>query len=167
MAVGQPILATDVGGIREVVTAPLLDSSDVELQACGVVLPPRDVRAMAEAIELLISDHDLFEEYARNATARLDRLYHIDVTLAQYNELYAGFGVTSTPRSRALTPALREVRAAVGTTASQGTTSTAGTAIASTNPGHEPSHVGRGRHARRQRRHGLPRDQRQEAVPTR
>ena len=167
MAVGQPILATDVGGIREVVTAPLLDSSDVELQACGVVLPPRDVRAMAEAIELLISDHDLFEEYARNATARLDRLYHIDVTLAQYNELYAGFGVTSTPRSRALTPALREVRAAVGTTASQGTTSTAGTAIASTNPGHEPSHLGRGRHARRQRRHGLRRDQRQEAVPTR
>ena len=32
-----------------------------ELQACGIVIPPRDVRAMTEAIELLISDHDLFE----------------------------------------------------------------------------------------------------------
>ena len=62
MAVGLPVIATDVGGIREVVTGNLLDADGEVLDPCGIVIPPRDTVAMTESIERIIRDPDLYEQ---------------------------------------------------------------------------------------------------------
>ena len=46
LALGRPLVVTDVGGFRET----------VEAAGCGVVVPPRDPGAIAEALATLLAD---------------------------------------------------------------------------------------------------------------
>ena len=83
MAMGLPVLTTDVGGMTEVI-----EDGDV-----GLVVPSRDPRALADAIGTLARDPSLRAEMGRRALARaqqfdadthLDRLEAILVELADY-----------------------------------------------------------------------------------
>jgi glycosyltransferase involved in cell wall biosynthesis len=46
---GIPVVATDVGSVRELLGSPL----------CGILVPPRDPAALADALIRLINNHQL------------------------------------------------------------------------------------------------------------
>ena len=66
MATGLPVIASDVAGIPE-----LLDNGN-----CGILVPPRNVEALASAIEKLLMNSELCRSYAesgrRYATEQFD-----------------------------------------------------------------------------------------------
>jgi glycosyltransferase involved in cell wall biosynthesis len=49
MAHGRPVVATSVGGLRDIVVA----------EETGIVVPPRDPEALRRALQRLLADHDL------------------------------------------------------------------------------------------------------------
>ena len=81
---GVPIVATNVRGCRQV----------VEHGVNGLLVPPRDPRALAEAIRHLAEDGPLRAQMAAVARARAERLFDqqrcIDVTLDVYARLLHG-----------------------------------------------------------------------------
>ena len=76
MACGKPVIATDIGGPDEIITADT-----------GILVPPRDIKALAEAIEYMLDNHTNYSpekiaQYAREQFSyetvgrRLSQVYH-------------------------------------------------------------------------------------------
>jgi glycosyltransferase involved in cell wall biosynthesis len=78
MSVQRPIVATAVGG-----TPGLLANGE-----CGLLVPPGDVEAMAQAILELLTNKTKAEELARRARGRFLQEYTIDRMGERYLELY-------------------------------------------------------------------------------
>jgi glycosyltransferase involved in cell wall biosynthesis len=68
MATGVPVVATDVGGVREI----------VEHGVSGLVVPPRDPEALAVAVDRLLSDRKLSERVAATARRAVVERYGVD-----------------------------------------------------------------------------------------
>jgi glycosyltransferase involved in cell wall biosynthesis len=101
MAVGTPVIASDVAGIPEA-----LDDG-----RCGVLVPPKDVRALADAIDALLDDGERRRRFAALGRRRTEELFDLTTNGARLAE-----------RLRATTrggPGARERRAAVGARAEQ------------------------------------------------
>ncbi len=79
MAVGKPIVATDVGGVREA----LGDS--------GIVVPPRSPRFLADAVVTLFRDPALQAQLGNDARLRVQVAYPIGGFLRQYGDVYRGY----------------------------------------------------------------------------
>ena len=77
-ATGRPIVTTDVPGCREVVTNGVN----------GLLVPPRDVPALADALQALLADSALRDRMGRAGRYRAEREFSredvADVTLALY-----------------------------------------------------------------------------------
>ncbi len=84
MAMNVPVVATDVGGNRELV----LEGKT------GLIVPPRDAAAMARAIGRLLKDRAQAEAFAAAAGEKVRRLYSVeamvDKTVRLYESLIAG-----------------------------------------------------------------------------
>lgn len=70
MARSRPVVGTDAGGVREI----------IDDGVSGLVVPPRDPRAMAEAMTWLLSDADRARAMGRAGRERARRLFDIEVT---------------------------------------------------------------------------------------
>jgi glycosyltransferase involved in cell wall biosynthesis len=68
MAMAKPIVATHAGGVPEIITD----------QFTGLLVPPRDEQALAEALRKLVKDPQLCTFLAKNA--RTDALSKFDIT---------------------------------------------------------------------------------------
>jgi len=66
MAVGTPVVASDVAGIPDALS-----------DGCGVLVPPRDVEALAAGIEQLLNDPARRAEIAARARARTEERYDL------------------------------------------------------------------------------------------
>jgi glycosyltransferase involved in cell wall biosynthesis len=66
MAVGTPVVASDVAGIPDALS-----------DGCGVLVPPRDVEALASGIEQLLNDPARRAEIATRARARTEERYDL------------------------------------------------------------------------------------------
>ena len=78
MAAGLPIVATDVGGVRDIVT----DN--------GILIPAGDTAAMVQAMEDLYLKQDVRARMAV-ASKHNARAYDVSNTVAGYSELYRRF----------------------------------------------------------------------------
>jgi glycosyltransferase involved in cell wall biosynthesis len=78
MDAGKPIVATDVGGIPEV----------IEDGVHGVLVPPRDEAALAAALAGLLEDTDRGREMGARARDRCRRELSLDRTVESLQELY-------------------------------------------------------------------------------
>jgi len=78
MSAQRPIVATAVGG-----TPGLLANGE-----CGLLVPPGDVEAMAQAILELLTNQTKAQELARRARERFLREYTIDRMGERYLEVY-------------------------------------------------------------------------------
>ncbi|MDW8322186.1 MAG: glycosyltransferase, partial [Armatimonadota bacterium] len=78
MSAARPIVATDVGG-----NSLLLDGG-----RCGILVPPRDPHALAEAILDLLTNREKAQELARNARQRFLEHFTIDAMGRRYLQVY-------------------------------------------------------------------------------
>lgn len=78
MAAARPVVLTDVGGNREL----------VEPGAQGLIVPPGDPRALADALLLLSNDEPRRMEMGRAGRARVWRDFNMDTFVAQHEALY-------------------------------------------------------------------------------
>lgn len=80
MAIGMPVVATWHGGIPEL----------VQDGASGFLVPERDPRALAGAVDRLLADPDAWPGMARAGRAAVERLYDMNRLNDELAWLYAG-----------------------------------------------------------------------------
>jgi len=56
MAFGLPIIGSDFGHMRDY----------IQKEKCGITVAPDDTKAIADAILLLMTNHDLYNKYSEN-----------------------------------------------------------------------------------------------------
>jgi glycosyltransferase involved in cell wall biosynthesis len=78
MACGKPVVATTVGGIPEVVAQG----------ETGLLVPPRDPRAMADAITRLLSDRALRERMGAAGLARVRQHFSAEIMVKKTLDVY-------------------------------------------------------------------------------
>ena len=78
LAFGLPVIATDVGEIANV----------VRMTGAGVVVPPRDSRALAGALVELGANAPLRQSFAKAATEALQGLYSRKILAARAKDIY-------------------------------------------------------------------------------
>ncbi len=78
MLAGLPVVATDVGSVRE----------SVDDESTGLVVPPEDPAALADAIERLVDDPALRERMGAEARSRGVDRFTVDATVRAYLDLY-------------------------------------------------------------------------------
>jgi sugar transferase (PEP-CTERM/EpsH1 system associated) len=78
MACGLPVVATDVGGNREIVNPP----------ECGLIVPARDPQALANAYLELLRDPNRRAEMGAAAQRRVEQHFSLDMMVKEYQELY-------------------------------------------------------------------------------
>ena len=71
MSCGKPVIASHIGGIPEVVGSE---------ESCGLLVPPGDVTALAQAMRRLADDAGLRTRLGATARARIERLYTWDMS---------------------------------------------------------------------------------------
>lgn len=74
----KPVVVSRVGGLPEV----------VEDGVSGIVVPPRDVLATANAIERLVLDEELRSSMGRAGRERVQRMYDWNINVAQMINIY-------------------------------------------------------------------------------
>ncbi|MCK4322989.1 MAG: glycosyltransferase family 4 protein [Armatimonadetes bacterium] len=78
MATGRPVVATESGGVPEIV---------VDGQT-GLLVPPNDADLLAEAIEALLTDQECAQQMGAEGLARAHRFFSVDRVARQVQELY-------------------------------------------------------------------------------
>jgi glycosyltransferase involved in cell wall biosynthesis/uncharacterized membrane protein len=78
MAAGLPVVATDVGGVSELVLE----------EETGLLVPRGDTTALAQALERLLRDEDLRRRMAASARARVERKFDLTSFQEAHVELY-------------------------------------------------------------------------------
>lgn len=78
MGVGRPLVATDIGGPREIIVQG----------ETGLRVPPDDPRALADAVGMLLEDRALAETMGRNGQARYAARYTARHNVAKIERLY-------------------------------------------------------------------------------
>lgn len=77
MALGKPIIATNVGAIPEM----LADSA-------GIVVNAKEVTELAEALSELMNDSDLRKTLGKNALDRVNRQYEFSKVMTMYKDIW-------------------------------------------------------------------------------
>jgi glycosyltransferase involved in cell wall biosynthesis len=78
MAAGRPVVATDAGGVRDVVLHG----------HTGLLVPPGNPRALAESVIRLATNREEADRLASNASERVRREFSLQVMLDRYASLY-------------------------------------------------------------------------------
>lgn len=76
MACARPVVATDVGGVREA------------LEGFGIVVPPRDPEALGEGVVKLLRDDTLRLELGRKAREQVLLKFRVSQAVENYRQLY-------------------------------------------------------------------------------
>ncbi len=78
LALGRPVVATDAGGTREI----------VKHRGTGLLVPPGDARALAEAIVQLIRDPELARQLGERGRMAARRLFDVETMVSRTADLY-------------------------------------------------------------------------------
>ncbi len=81
MACGRACVATDVGGVGEALG-----------DAAGLIVPPRNPKALADACLRLLRDAELRKKLGSAARQRALEHFTVDRAVARFNEIYSYFG---------------------------------------------------------------------------
>lgn len=81
MASKKPVIATDVGGVKDV----------VKNGETGVLIPPGDALALSKAIVSLVKDKTKANQYSEAGYKRAREIFSINNMVKNYEKLYAGF----------------------------------------------------------------------------
>ncbi len=99
MSCARPVVATDVGGVREA------------LEGFGIVVPPRDPEALGQGVVTLLQDDELRFELGRKAREQVLLRFRISKAMDAYWELYQRLATRRQAGPQPLrTPALEVTR---------------------------------------------------------
>jgi glycosyltransferase involved in cell wall biosynthesis len=73
----RPVIASDTGGLHDTVSAQT-----------GILVPPRDVSALATALRRLLSDTEEARSFGAAGRARVERQFATDQVAEQYEQFY-------------------------------------------------------------------------------
>jgi len=76
MACARPVVATDVGGVREA------------LDGLGILVPPRDHVALGRGVAQLLTDHQLRARLGRQAREEVLARYRVSHSVGGYRRFY-------------------------------------------------------------------------------
>lgn len=76
-AVGLPVISTVVGGIPETVAA-----------GAGILVRPKDPRAIAEAMERLLDEPESWKGMGRKGREHVESEYALDLMISRFEEIY-------------------------------------------------------------------------------
>lgn len=88
MAAGIRLVATDVGACRELLEGCPSDPEDVELGPAGLIVPPANPTALANAMITLLNDTERWRVYADRGIKRVQRRYRSDAMHTAYQSIY-------------------------------------------------------------------------------
>jgi glycosyltransferase involved in cell wall biosynthesis len=77
MAYGKPIIASDVGSVAEMLA-----------EGAGIIVKPRDVSSLTQALVLLLRDRELPEKMGNNARETYLRKHRAEIVGLAYLDLY-------------------------------------------------------------------------------
>jgi len=78
MAMEKPVVATDVGGVSE----------QIVNDETGILVPPRNTKALADAIIHLLSNPTKANSLGRKARERVGQMFTLQMCVIQYKKLY-------------------------------------------------------------------------------
>lgn len=81
MGIGMPCIASDVGGIVDL----------IEAEKDGVRVPPQEPEALATALHRMLTDSDFASALGRNARATIQMKFNSAKSLRKLEEIYQGF----------------------------------------------------------------------------
>lgn len=76
MACARPVVATDVGGVREA------------LEGYGILVPPKDAKALAKGLITLLNDIELRQRLGKEARERVLLMFRISESIKSYLDTY-------------------------------------------------------------------------------
>jgi len=82
MAMGKPVIGTRIGGTPE----------QIEHDVTGLLVPPNDAQALAEAVDRLLTDRPLRENMGKAGRGLYEARFDFDIFYATLAELYAQTG---------------------------------------------------------------------------
>ena len=88
MGAGIPTVSTDVGAVRSVVEDMIVTDDGQTWDPCGIIIEPGDPTVMADKVQEVISDVDLYERLSLNARGRVEAAYDLVKVNASYNKIY-------------------------------------------------------------------------------
>ena len=92
MTAGIPTVGTEVGGMAQLISDPLTTENGHTWQACGLLVDPGQTDEMADALQALMQDQAMYEQFARNARGRIIDFFQLKDAMAAYNQLYRELG---------------------------------------------------------------------------
>lgn len=90
MAAGVPVVATDVGGVREMLLGD-------PARPAGVVVPPRDPEAMSREILRLLEDPEEAARMGKNGRLLAEERFSLEICARQHLEVYRSLWKMSEP----------------------------------------------------------------------
>ena len=88
MGAGIPTVSTDVGAVRSVVEDLIVTDEGETWDPCGIIIEPGDPTVMADKVQEVITDVDLYERLSLNARGRVEAAYDLVKVNASYNKIY-------------------------------------------------------------------------------
>ena len=101
MGAGIPTVSTDVGAVRSVVEDLIVTDEGETWDPCGIIIEPGDPAVMADKVQEVISDVDLYERLSLNARGRVEAAYDLVKVNASYNTIYRQGGAGEQAGTRA------------------------------------------------------------------
>ena len=101
MGAGIPTVSTDVGAVRSVVEDMIVTDDGQTWDPCGIIIEPGDPAVMADKVQEVISDVDLYERLSLNARGRVEAAYDLVKVNASYNKIYRQGGAGEQAGARA------------------------------------------------------------------
>jgi len=78
MSLGKPVIASKLSGIPD----------QIEHEESGILVEPRDIEGLANAIVKIVQNKELSTKISRNALERFNKLFSASVAVKRYNLLY-------------------------------------------------------------------------------
>lgn len=77
MSCGLPVIASDVGGVKEAVD-----------ESCGIIIKRGDKKALKEALEQLLTNPELIQKLGENALKRVEKNFSLEKMLKETEKVY-------------------------------------------------------------------------------
>ncbi len=92
MTAGIPTVGTEVGGMAQLIEDPLTTPGGHTWGPAGLLVRPDYVQGLADALQTLMQDRELYGQFASNARGRVVDFFQLEDAMGAYNRLYKELG---------------------------------------------------------------------------